>query len=72
VLQATVTTTSGETPYVRYGEWITWASGVLLAGAVVLSIRRAGIMPRKRKARAGFLDSPAPSDHPAESPGATV
>jgi apolipoprotein N-acyltransferase len=72
VLQATVTTTSGETPYVRYGEWIIWTSGILLAGAVVLSIRRAGLTPRTRKDRAGFLDSPAPSDRPAESPGVTA
>jgi apolipoprotein N-acyltransferase len=72
VLQATVTTTSGETPYVRYGEWIIWTSGILLAGAVVLSIRREGHTPRKRKERAGFVDSPAPSDRPAESPGVTA
>ena len=68
----TVTTTSGETPYVRYGEWIIWTSGILLAGAVVLSIRREGLTPRKRADRAGFLDSPAPSDRPAESPGETA
>jgi apolipoprotein N-acyltransferase len=77
VLQATVTATSGETPYVRYGEWIIWTSGVLLAGAVVLSIVRDGSWPQRRKRRAGFVDSPAPydrrtespADHPAESPG---
>jgi apolipoprotein N-acyltransferase len=69
VLQATVTATSGETPYVRYGEWIIWTSGVLLAGAVVLSIGREGPWTQRRKRRAGFVDSPAPSDRPAESPG---
>jgi apolipoprotein N-acyltransferase len=69
VLEATVTATSGETPYVRYGEWIIWASGFLLAGAVVLSIVREGSWPPWRKRRAGFVDSPAPSDRPAESPG---
>src|SRR5207248_8524344 len=24
VLEATITTTTGETPYVRYGEWVIW------------------------------------------------
>ena len=33
VLEATVTATTGETPYVRFGEWIIWTSGILLAGA---------------------------------------
>ena len=26
VLEATVTATTGETPYVRYGEWVIWAA----------------------------------------------
>lgn len=77
VLEATITTTSGETPYVRYGEWVTWMSGIMLAGAVVLSIRRVGLRPRSREANAGFVDSPAPSDrtaddHPADTPGETA
>ncbi len=73
VLEATVTATSGETPYVRYGEWIIWTSGILLAGAVVLSILREGSWLRKRERPAGFVDSPAPIDRLAdrapESPG---
>jgi apolipoprotein N-acyltransferase len=72
VLEATVTATTGETPYVRYGEWIVWGSGMLLAGAVVLSIRRDGLRSRTRESRPGFVDSPAPSDRPAESSGDTA
>ena len=72
VLEATVTATTGETPYVRYGEWIIWTSGILLAGAVVLSIRRNGLGSRARERRPGFVDSPAPSDRPAEPSGDTA
>ncbi len=72
VLEATVTATTGETPYVRYGEWIIWTSGILLAGAVVLSIRRNGVWSRARERRPGFVDSPAPSDRPAEPSGDTA
>jgi apolipoprotein N-acyltransferase len=87
VLEATVTATTGETPYVRYGEWVVWASGILLAAAVVLSMRRDGLWSRTRESRPGFVDSPAhseprteprtepraesPSDRPAESSGDT-
>ena len=40
VLEATVTATTGETPYVRYGEWAIWASTVGVAGAILLALRR--------------------------------
>jgi apolipoprotein N-acyltransferase len=80
VLEATVTATTGETPYVRYGEWVIWSSGLLLAGVVVFAVRRDLRRPRKREGRAGFVDSPAPSDcladcpsdRLAESPGDTA
>jgi len=76
VLEATVTATTGETPYVRYGEWVIWLSGALLAGAVAFSVRRDIRWPRKRAGRAGFVDSPAPSDCLADrlaaSPGDTA
>jgi len=80
VLEATVTATTGETPYVRYGEWVIWSSGLLLAGVVVFAIRRDLPWPREREGRAGFVDSPAPSDcladcpsdRLAESPGDTA
>ena len=79
VLEATVTATTGQTPYVRYGEWIIWCSGVLLAGAVLLAMRRDPRWSRGREPRPGFVDSPAPpdrladhpADHLAESPGDT-
>jgi apolipoprotein N-acyltransferase len=78
VLEATVTTTSGQTPYVRYGEWAIGMSEIVLAGAVLISIRRVGLRPRSRGRTAGFVDSPAPTDptadrraddHPAATPG---
>jgi apolipoprotein N-acyltransferase len=69
VLEATITATSGQTPYVRYGEWITWTSGIVLAGALVLLIRQERSRPRSRKQRAGFVDSPALPDRLVESPG---
>ncbi len=47
-----------ETPYVRYGEWVIWMSRIVLAAAVLLSIRRVGLRPRSRERTAGFVDSP--------------
>ncbi len=52
VLRATVTTTSGETPYVRYGEWAIWLSGAVTLLALGLAWRG-----RRR----GFLDSAPPA-----------
>ena len=49
LVEATVATTTGETPYVRYGEWAIWASTVGVIGALLLAWRRA------RRAR--FIDS---------------
>ena len=41
VVSDTVTTTTGETPYVRFGEWVVAASALLLLGAAVVSrVRR--------------------------------
>jgi apolipoprotein N-acyltransferase len=41
VVSDTVTTTTGETPYVRFGEWVVVASALLLIGAAVASrVRR--------------------------------
>ena len=37
VVTDTVTTTTGETPYVRFGEWTVLASAVLLLGAAIAS-----------------------------------
>jgi apolipoprotein N-acyltransferase len=46
VVTETVTTTSGETPYVRFGDWVAAASAALLLGA--------GVAVRLRGRRAGF------------------
>ena len=53
VLEATVTATTGETPYVRYGEWVIWMSGVGVLIAFALAI--------KRGRRSSFIDSPPPT-----------
>jgi apolipoprotein N-acyltransferase len=46
VVTDTVTTTTGETPYVRFGEWVVAVSALLLLGAAVVS--------RVRRPRATF------------------
>ena len=56
VLEATVTATTGETPYVRYGEWVIWLCALGVLGAVVLAFAR--------DRRPGFIDSPPQSDEP--------
>jgi len=40
LLEATVTPTTGETPYVRYGEWVIWACALASLAAVALAVRR--------------------------------
>ena len=69
VLEATVTATTGETPYVRYGEWVIWASGLGLAVALGLTLTRRHRPSRRRASRAVFVDSPseATAGEPAEA-----
>jgi apolipoprotein N-acyltransferase len=57
VVETTVAATTGQTPYVRYGEWVIWACTVGAAGALLFALRRG------RRAR--FIDSPPPT---AEEP----
>jgi apolipoprotein N-acyltransferase len=54
VVTATVTTTTGETPYVRFGDWVPLVSAVLLLGAAVTARlrRRPAAFPRLAKAAA--------------------
>lgn len=52
VVEATVVATTGETPYVRYGEWVTWACTVGVVGALLIALRRG------RRSR--FIDSGPP------------
>ncbi len=57
VLEATVTATTGETPYVRYGEWAIWACALGSATAAAHALRRG------RRTR--FIDStPHADDQP--------
>jgi apolipoprotein N-acyltransferase len=55
VLEATIEATAGETPYVRYGEWVIWMSALGVLGAALVAVRRG------RRSR--FLDS-SPSTDP--------
>jgi apolipoprotein N-acyltransferase len=64
VLEATVIPTTGDTPYVRYGEWALWMCGLILLGALVLA-RRSG-----RAAR--FIDSAPPTDDEPLSVGSRI
>ena len=45
VVSGEVTTVSGETPYVRFGDWVVWACLLGLAGAVVLALTRRRLGP---------------------------
>jgi apolipoprotein N-acyltransferase len=40
VVTGRVTTVRGETPFVRFGDWVEWASLLGLLGAVVLAVSR--------------------------------
>ena len=40
IVTGTVITARGETQYVRFGDWVEWASLLVLAGAVVVALRR--------------------------------
>ncbi|HKA92506.1 MAG TPA: apolipoprotein N-acyltransferase, partial [Acidimicrobiia bacterium] len=59
VVSDTVTTTRGETPYVRFGEWAVLASALLLLGAAVAS--------RLRRPPATFPKLPAAEREPVGS-----
>jgi apolipoprotein N-acyltransferase len=59
VVTDTVTTTRGETPYVRFGEWAVFASALLLLGAAVGS--------RLRRPPATFPKLPAAEREPVGS-----
>jgi apolipoprotein N-acyltransferase len=59
VLEATVTATTGETPYVRYGEWAIWMAALGLAAALALSGTRRHRVSRGRASRTAFVDSAA-------------
>jgi apolipoprotein N-acyltransferase len=49
VVTGTITTTTGETPYVRYGEWVLWGSvlALVIATAIGFWRRRAGAHRRR-------------------------
>jgi apolipoprotein N-acyltransferase len=45
VVSGRITTMRGETPAVRFGEWVVWASLLVVLGAVVVGVRRPRIAP---------------------------
>ena len=45
VVEGSVTTVSGRTPYVRWGDWVEWGSALVVVGALVASIRRRRSIP---------------------------
>ncbi len=48
VVTGTITTTTGQTPYVRYGEWMVWGSAIVVASALVAAgrtLRRNRVSP---------------------------
>ena len=59
IVSDTVTTATGETPYVRFGEWVVAASALLLLGAAVAS--------RVRRPRATFPRLPGEEREPVGS-----
>jgi apolipoprotein N-acyltransferase len=40
VVSGTVTTVTGDTPYVRFGEWVEWGSGLAVAAGVIVALVR--------------------------------
>ncbi len=50
IVEGQITTMTGETPYVRYGDWVVWGSVILLLGAVATGVtrRRLGRRPAGR------------------------
>lgn len=48
VVEGRITAMTGETPYVRYGEWVVWGSGLLLMGAVITAVTRRTLAVRNR------------------------
>ena len=63
LVQTTVEATTGETPYVRYGEWVTLACIAAVAGAVALGIvRRRGT--RYLESRAELVVAATESETP--------
>ena len=59
IVSDTITTTTGETPYVRFGEWAVAVSALLLLGAAVVS--------RVRRPRATFPRLAAEAREPVGS-----
>jgi apolipoprotein N-acyltransferase len=59
IVSDTVTTTTGETPYVRFGEWVVVASAALLLGAAIAG--------RLRRPPATFPKLPAAEPEPVAS-----
>ena len=47
IVWATITTTTGDTPYVRFGDWVVLVSVAIVAVAIVLATRRSARAVRR-------------------------
>jgi apolipoprotein N-acyltransferase len=45
VVSGVVTTTSGQTPYVRFGDWVEWGSALVVLGGLAVALRRGRKLP---------------------------
>jgi apolipoprotein N-acyltransferase len=57
IVTGRITTVRGETPYVRFGDWVEWACLIGLVGAVAAAVTRRRLRPK----------APAPEPHPRGS-----
>ena len=69
VVQATITPTTGETPYVRYGEWAIWACGAGLLAALGLAVAPATL---RRGRRSRFVESETAIPDESEPAGSRI
>ena len=57
VVEGRITTMTGETPYVRFGDWMVWGSAILLVGAAATGVARRRL--GRRTAVTGAFADPA-------------
>jgi apolipoprotein N-acyltransferase len=58
VVSGRITTVRGETPFVRFGDWVEWVSLIVMLGAVVLAVFRPRLGLPDRQPDPSFRGSP--------------